>query len=222
MKKISIALVSVLALSLGACKKKEEAPPPAPVEPAPAPAPAEPPKAEPAPAPEPTAQAPAEDKADYVKVFAGHKEPKPTDPVEVGFQKFTVTKSTIKDLANLEGSTAELEIDLTSLKTDAPKRDAHLNSPDYLDTAKNPKATVKIENVKKAGDNKYTADAKVSAHGVEKKFPVAFDVVETTADAVRVKGEQNFTLADFKLGKEKDEGVAPDLTIKLQLTLKKS
>src|SRR5689334_16762682 len=162
MKKISIALVSVLALSLGACKKKEAEPAPAPVEPAPAPAPAEPPKAEPAPAPapEPTAQAPAEDKADYVQVFAGHKEPKPTDPVKVNFEKFTVTKSSIKDHSNLEGSTAELEIDLTSLKTDAPKRDAHLNSPDYLDTAKTPKATVKIENVKKAGDNKYTADAK--------------------------------------------------------------
>jgi polyisoprenoid-binding protein YceI len=224
MKKISIALVSVLAaasMTLGACKKAEEKPaePPA-AEPAPAPAPTpEPPKAEPAPAP---AEPPAEDKADYVKVEATHAEPKPEDPVVVTFDKFAVTKATIKDTANLEGSTAELEIDLTSLKTDSAKRDAHLNSPDYLETAKFAKATVKIANVKKNGDKTYSADATVSAHGKEKKYPVSFEVVETLPDAVRVKGEQKIELADFKLGKDKEEPVAPVMTVKLQLTLKKT
>lgn len=224
MKKISIALVSVLALSLGACKKKEEAPvePPAaepakPAEPAPAPAP------EPAPAPAPAAQAPADDKADYITVEASHAEPKPTDPVIVKFEKFTVTKADIKDPANLEGSTAELEIDLASLKTDSDKRDAHLKSPDYLEVEKTPKAMVKVDSVKKSGDNAYTAEAKVSAHGIEKKFPVTFQVAEVLPDGgVRVKGEHKFELKDFKLGKEKDEGVAPGLLVKMQLTLKKS
>jgi polyisoprenoid-binding protein YceI len=222
MKKISIALVSVLALSLGACKKKEEAPAPVPTEPAKTePAPAAPPDA--AEAPADAAEPAVDEKADYINVEAGHAEPKPTDPVVVKFEKFTVTKTEIKDLANLEGSKAEIEIDLTSLKTDSEKRDAHLNSPDYLETAKTPKATVKIDKVKKAGENKYTAEAKVSAHGItDKKFPVAFEVVETTADSVRVKGEHKFELKDFKLGKEKDEGVASTLLVKLQLTFKKS
>src|SRR5215211_3809356 len=122
MKKISIALVSVLALSLGACKKKEpEAAPPPPVEPAPAPAPAPEPAPAPAPAPEPAPQAPADDKADWIVVEAGHAEPKPTDPVIVKFDKFAVTKADFKDPANLEGGKAELEIDLTSLKTDTAK-----------------------------------------------------------------------------------------------------
>ena len=219
MKKISIALVSVLALSLGACKKKEEAAPPPPPEPAPAPAPA--PEPAPAPTPEPAAQAPVDDKADSITVEASHAEPKPTDPVVVKFEKFTVTKAEIKDLANLEGSKAELEIDLVSLKTDAAKRDAHLNSPDYLDTAKHPKATVKIDKVKKTGDKTYSAEAKVSAHGVDKTIPVNFEVLEVLPDGVRVKGEQKFELKDFKLGKDKDEGVASTLLIKLQLTIKK-
>jgi polyisoprenoid-binding protein YceI len=222
MKKISIALVSVLAaasMTLGACKKAEEKPAEPAAEPAPAPAPTpEPPKAEPAPAP---AEPAVDEKADYVKVEASHAQPKPEDPVVVAFDKFAVTKANIKDTANLEGSTAELEIDLTSLKTDSPKRDAHLNSPDYLDTVKFAKATVKIDKVKKSADG-YTGEATVSAHGQEKKYPITFQVVETLPDAVRVKGEQKITLADFKLGKEKDEGVANDLTVKLQLTLKKT
>lgn len=217
MKKISIALVSVLALSLGACKKKEEAAPPPAPEPAPAPAP----EPAPAPTPEPAAQAPVDDKADSITVEASHAEPKPTDPVIVKFEKFAVTKAEFKDPANLEGGKAELEIDLVSLKTDAPKRDAHLNSPDYLDTAKHPKATVKIDKVKKTGDKTYSAQAKVSAHGIDKTFPVNFEVVEVLPDGVRVKGEHKFELKDFKLGKEKDEGVASTLLIKLQLTVKK-
>jgi polyisoprenoid-binding protein YceI len=221
MKKISIALVTVLAsasLALGACKKKEEAAPAPVVEPTPAPAPAEPPKVEPAPAPAPA----ADDKADYFKIEAGHAQPKPEDPVVVTLERFAVTKTAIKDTANLEGSTAELEIDLTSLKTDSEKRDAHLKSPDYLETDKYGKATVKIDNVKKTGDKTYSADATVSAHGKDKKYPVSFEVVETTPDSVRVKGEQKIELGDFKLGKDKEEPVAPVMTAKLQLTLKKA
>jgi polyisoprenoid-binding protein YceI len=221
MKKISIALVSVLAaasMTLGACKKAEEKPAEPAAEPAPAPAPTP----EPAPAAPAPAEPAAEDKADYVKVEASHAQPKPEDPVVVTFGTFAVTKAAIKDTANLEGSTAELEIDLTSLKTDSEKRDAHLNSPDYLETAKWAKATVKIDNVKKNGEKTYSADATVSAHGKDKKYPVSFEVVETLPDAVRVKGEQKITLADFKLGKEKDEGVANEMTVKLQLTLKKT
>jgi len=226
MKKLSIVLTTVAALGLGltACKKKEEAAPPVAAEPA-APAQAEPttpPAAEPPKAaePAPAAQAPAVE-ADYIQVLATHAEPKPTDPVVVSFEKFSVVKADF-DPAKVEGGKAEIEIDLTSLKTDSPKRDAHLGSPDYIDSAKFAKATVKIDNVKKSGEKTFTADATVSLHGVEKKYPVTFEVVETLPDGIRVKGEHKFQRLDFKVGKAKDDSVASDLTIKLQLTLKKA
>ncbi len=171
---------------------------------------------------------PTEDEnADWIKVFATHVEANPADPVEVKFEKFKVTKASF-DPKKIEGGTATIEIDVASLKTSDPKRDEHLATPDYLDVKKYTTATVDIVNVKKKDDKNYTADAKVKFHGVEKKFPVAFEVVEAKDDWIRVKGEHKFKRLDFKVGKKpgkdktKEDGVADDLTVKLQLTLKKT
>jgi polyisoprenoid-binding protein YceI len=175
----------------------------------------------------PTPPPPAEDTADWIKVMATHAEKQPTDPVEVKFEKFKVVKANF-DPKKIEGGTATIEIDLASLKSGDAKRDTHLATPDYLDVGKFATATVEIGNVKKKDDKNYTADAKVKLHGVEKKFPVTFEVVEAKDDWIRIKGEHTFKRLDFKVGKKpgpdkkKDDGVADEMTIKLQLTLKKT
>ncbi len=216
--KVFAALVLALTIAVApACKKKEEAPAatPAPTEPAPTAV------KEPAPAPTP-APAPAAS-ADYISVFATHAEPKPTDPVEVKFTAFSVTKASF-DPANLEGGTATISIDLASLSTGSEKRDGHLKSESYIDLSKFTTATIDVGNVKKKDDKHYTADAKVDFHGAQKTYPVEFEVVETGTDSVKIRGEQRFARADFNLGKEpgKEESVAKELQIKLQLTLKKT
>jgi polyisoprenoid-binding protein YceI len=162
--------------------------------------------------------------ADYITFLGSHKEPKPDDPVEVKFDTFKVTKAKF-DPKNLEGGTATVEIDLNSLHTPSDKRDKHLRSESYLDVSKFTTATVDVDNVKKKDDTHYTADANVKFHGVEKKYPVAFEVVDVKDGAVRIKSEQDFTRADFKVGKDqadKDEAVDNKLKIKMQLTLKNS
>jgi polyisoprenoid-binding protein YceI len=170
---------------------------------------------------------PAEDTSDWITVYATHVEKKPTDPVEVKFEKFKVVKAKF-DPKKIEGGTATIEIDLTSLKTGEAKRDEHLQTPDYLDAKKYATATVDISNVKKKDDKHYTADAKVKVHNIEKKFPVTFEVVDAKDDWVRIKGEHTFHRLDFKVGKKpgpdqkKDDGVADEMTVKMQLTLKKT
>jgi polyisoprenoid-binding protein YceI len=170
---------------------------------------------------------PADDKSDWIKVFATHTAPNPADPVEVKFEKFKVAKASF-DPKKIEGGTATIEIDVASLKTNDPKRDEHLNTPDYLDSKKFTTATVEIGNVKKKDDKNFTADATIKFHGVDKKYPVTFEVLETTDDSIRVKAEHKFDRRDFKVGKEpnpdrtKGDGVAAELTIKMQLTLKKT
>ncbi|MEJ7598681.1 MAG: YceI family protein [Kofleriaceae bacterium] len=162
--------------------------------------------------------------AEYVLVEAWHKEPKPTDPVVVHFEKFTVTKATF-DPAKIEGGKATIEVDVTSLKTDAPKRDIHLKTKDYLETEKFASLVINVDNVKKKDGSTYTGDAKVKFRGVEKKYPVTFEVVEAKEDWVKIKAEHKFARTDFKVGRPvdvKDEGVAQDLVFKLQLTLKKT
>lgn len=163
--------------------------------------------------------------ADSIVVLAKHTPGKPTDPVQVRFEKFKVTKATF-DPKKIEGGKATIEIDATSLKSGDDKRDAHLNTPDFLDTAKFAKITVDIDKVKKKADKTFTAEATVKAHDVTKKYPVTFDVVDTTADSIKIKGEASFSRLDFKFGKDpKEPNAAPvetGLTIQLQLTLKKT
>jgi len=163
--------------------------------------------------------------ADSIVVLAKHTPGKPTDPVQVRFEKFKVVKATF-DPKKIEGGKATLEIDATSLKTGVDDRDKHLNTPDFLDTAKFPKITVDIDKVKKKADKTYTAEATVKFRDVTKAFPVTFDVIETKADSIRIKGQTDFSRLDFKIGKDpkepKSAPVDTGVTIQVQLTLKKT
>jgi polyisoprenoid-binding protein YceI len=162
---------------------------------------------------------------DSIVVLAKHTQQKPDDPVHVQFTSFKVVKATF-DPKKIEGGKATIEIDATSLKTGADKRDAHLNTPDFLDTKKFPKITIDIDKVKKKADKTFTGEATVKFRDVTKKYPVTFDVVDQTADSIRIKSEASFSRLDFKVGKEStDPKVAPaqnELTIQMALTLKKT
>jgi polyisoprenoid-binding protein YceI len=214
----SLVLVSLIAAA-PACKKKSE--------PAPAqgtaqtagsgsakPAPAEP-------APTPTKRAGVDGK-DFIAVYASHTPSKPVDPVEIVFDKYTVTKATF-DPKNLEGGTATIELDLAGMSTDSEKRTGHLKSPSYFDIGQFATATIDVANVKQKANNQYTADATVKLHGAEKTYPVTFEVLETQDDGtIKVRGEQDVQRLDFKVGQEpsKDELVDKTQTVRLQLTLK--
>jgi polyisoprenoid-binding protein YceI len=166
----------------------------------------------------------AEPEGDSIVVLAKHKDAKPTDPVQVKFEKFKVTKASF-DPKNLEGAKATLEIDASSLKTGSDKRDNHLKTPDYIDAKKYATITVDIDKVKKKAGKTYTAEATVSFHDVKKALPVTFDVVDAKDDWVKIKGEAAFSRLDFNVGHPADsatEAVAPDLIIKLALKLKKT
>ena len=170
--------------------------------------------------------APAEDpNADYIVVEAEHAKKKPEDPIKVKFTKFTVKNATF-DPKKIEGGTAAIEVDLTSLSTGAPKRDDHLKTKDYFDVAAPGFATmtINVADVKKKGDDKhFTANATVKLHGIEKKIPVEFEIAEAKADWIRIKGEHKVKRMDFKIGKTgPDESVAEEVTFKVQLTLKKT
>ncbi len=175
-----------------------------------------------APAPTGPAAPLHDEKADFISAYATHKESKPIDPVEINFASFKVTKAKF-DPKVVEGGTATIEVDLNSLKSPSEKRDAHLKSPAYIDISKFTTLTIDVDNVKKKDGATFTADANVKFHGVEKKLPVTFDVIDTQADSIRIKADQPFNRGDFQLGKDpsdKDETVSGTVNLKLQLTLK--
>ena len=222
MKKLSICVV--LAFAIVGCKKPEDKPAAGSaagsavalagsagsagsVAPAPAPAPA----------PDPN--------ADHITGLARHKVAKPIDPVHINFETFKVVKADF-DPKKVEGGKATIELDLSSFHTDSDKRDGHVKSPAYLDIGKFATATIDIDHVKLKSGATYTADAKVSAHGMSKTYPVTFDVLETKDNSVKIKATQNFTRLDFGVGtdptKDAEQQVASELTVEMVLTLAKT
>jgi polyisoprenoid-binding protein YceI len=83
------------------------------------------------------------------------------------------------DDKDITKSTVDVTIDLASVTTHEPKRDAHLKSPDFFDVAKFPTATFKSTKVQKAGKNKLKVTGELNLHGVTK--PVVLEVEGPTA-----------------------------------------
>ncbi|MFY0570830.1 YceI family protein [Archangium lansingense] len=91
-----------------------------------------------------------------------------------------VTGSANIDEKDIAKSTVEATIDATTINTNEPKRDEHLRSADFFDTAKFPTIIFKSSKVEKAGQNlKVTGD--LTMHGVTK--PVTLDVEGFTTEA---------------------------------------
>ena len=65
-------------------------------------------------------------------------------------------------------------IDVASIDTNEPKRDQHLQSPDFFDAAKNPKIEFHSTGVKDATDTGAKLEGVLKMHGIEK--PVVLDV----------------------------------------------
>ncbi len=71
------------------------------------------------------------------------------------------------DEKNLSKSSIEATVDIETINTNEPKRDAHLKSQDFFDVAKFPQMTFKSTKVYKAG-GVTKADGDLTLHGVTK------------------------------------------------------
>lgn len=166
---------------------------------------------------------------DRVEVLARHRpvasqEDRAADPVVVHFDRFAVTKARF-DPKHLEGGTATIELDMTSIKTGSEERDNDLKSPDYIDVGRFATATVDVTNVKQQTATTYTADATVAFRGLTRTYPVTFAVIATTETSVRIKGEHTFSRLDFAVGidpaKDPTERIDTPLVIQWVLTLER-
>lgn len=93
----------------------------------------------------------------------------------------TLSGKLVLDEANVTRSTVEATIDVNSIDTQVPDRDAHLKSPDFFDAAKYPAITFKSTKVAKAGKDGLKVTGDLTLHGVTR--PVTLDV--TTSPEVK-------------------------------------
>ena len=78
------------------------------------------------------------------------------------------------DEAHAERSQIEAHIETASIDTHEPKRDEHLRSPEFLDTAKHPEITFRSATVEKTGTDRYRMVGDLTIVGVTR--PVALEV----------------------------------------------
>jgi polyisoprenoid-binding protein YceI len=76
------------------------------------------------------------------------------------------------DPADFTRSAVTATVDLASVSTQNEKRDEHLRTPDFFDTATHPAATFKSTRWVKTGDNTYDVTGEFSLHGVTKELTV--------------------------------------------------
>ena len=143
------------------------------------------------------------------------------DPVHssVGFSlrhvvsKFTssftkVTGAINYDAAKPEASTVEATIAIDSVATANEKRDAHLKSPDFFDTAKFPTATFKSKSWKKTGENTFDVTGDLTIKEVTKEIVLKTTLVGTGpgmggATLTGWEGTTTLKRTDFGVGLEK-------------------
>jgi len=72
------------------------------------------------------------------------------------------------DSKNLDKAKVNVTIQVDSINTGIDKRDGHLKSPDFFDSAKFPTITFVSKKVTSAGDQKYSVLGDLTIHGVSK------------------------------------------------------
>jgi polyisoprenoid-binding protein YceI len=118
---------------------------------------------------------------------------------------FNVKSGTVNiDDKDITKSTVEAVLDANTVNTAQPKRDEHLKSPDFFDTAKYPDITFKSTKVAKAGKDKLKVSGDLTMHGVTK--PVVLDVTGPTPEVKGMMGPVRGVEATTKINR-KDFGL---------------
>jgi polyisoprenoid-binding protein YceI len=136
-----------------------------------------------------------------------------------GFKQFSGTIDLVDNKP--EASQVSVEIDMTSVFTDADGLTDHLKTPDFFDVAKYPKASftsTKIVPDTAKGANNYTVTGDFDLHGTKKSitFPATITVNDSEA---AVKSEFAVNRKDFGIvyaGKT-DDLIRDDVVIRLDL-----
>jgi polyisoprenoid-binding protein YceI len=160
-------------------------------------------------------------------------------PVEniVGVTTAVTGALAIDPAAPAKSASANVAVDLTQVKTGIDKRDAHMRSKDFLDTAKYPTATFKLTKIEIVGDPAAaggataTGTGTLTIKGVSKEITVPAKVgfrklddqlkkLGFTGDVLRVTGRFEIKLSDhgIKVPSMLGQKVSNTVAITLALT----
>jgi polyisoprenoid-binding protein YceI len=141
---------------------------------------------------------------------------------------FTTFGGTIVlDPADLTRSSVVATVDLASIDTNQEKRDAHLRTPDFFDTATHPAATFKSRTWTKTSENTYDVAGDLTLHGVTKEITLRVKYLGSAPGnrGTSLTGWEAAVLlqrVDFNIGKpERSIGDAVEVVINIEARLQK-
>jgi polyisoprenoid-binding protein YceI len=140
-----------------------------------------------------------------------------------------VTGTVALDEANLAKSDVEISIKADSIDTDEAKRDEHLRSADFFDTAKFPLIVFKSTKITSAGGTKYKLTGELSMHGVSKLVTLDANVSQAISNpwgkqvrAVKITGKLKRSDFGLKWNKTLETGgvlVGDDVNLDIQVEI---
>ena len=126
--------------------------------------------------------------------------------------QFSNVKGAVQwDDEDITKSTVDISIDVNSVDTREPKRDAHLKSADFFDAAKYPEMTFKSKKIEKIGDGKLKVTGDLTIRGTTKE--VILDIDGPTAPIKDMQGMQRAALTATTKINRQDYGVKWNATM---------
>ena len=120
--------------------------------------------------------------------------------------QFTHLKGSVTlNEGDITQSDVEASIDVNSISTRDPQRDAHLKSADFFDVEKYPALSFRSTRVSRAGDGELRVSGDLTIHGVTKN--VVFDVEGPTAPGKDPWGNTRIGLSATTKINRKDFGL---------------
>jgi polyisoprenoid-binding protein YceI len=98
------------------------------------------------------------------------------------------------DPNNLDGSSIDVNIAVSSVNTNNSDRDEHLRSDDFFDTADFPEMHFKSNSIRQTGDNTYVAEGSLTIRDVTREIELPFEFLGAMEHPMR----DNTTVAGFR------------------------
>lgn len=112
------------------------------------------------------------------------------------------------DSQNIEKSSIDMKVDVSSINSNHAERDKHLRSNDFLNTDKFPEATFKSTSVTKIEDGKFAVNGLFTLHGISKEVNIIVEKIGEGKDPwggerAGFSGKLKILLSDFGIDSSK-------------------